>query len=150
VAGVAGEPRTYRVGRIQSAETLDEPCVRPAGFDLAEYWEQSTARFQANLPRYPATVRVHPDSLAYLRAIGRYARIEREYPPESDGWVPLAMVFEGEHNACEYVLSFGARIEVVEPEALRELVICAAQSILTLYARRSPVEEHIPGDPVGA
>src|SRR5215469_4101524 len=51
VAAVEGEPRTYRVSRIQSAEVLDEACVRPAGFDIATYWERSSAEFQANIPR---------------------------------------------------------------------------------------------------
>jgi predicted DNA-binding transcriptional regulator YafY len=143
VAGVDGEPRTYRVARIQAAELLEEPCARPADFHLAAYWEQSTVRFQANLPRYPAMVRVDPVIIAYMRAIGRYARIEREHPPDADGWVPLEMIFEGEHNACEYVLSFGARIEVVAPEALRALVVRAARDILTLYAQRSDVEPGI-------
>ncbi len=43
------------------------------------------------------------------------------------------MLFEGEHNACEYVLSFGSQMEVVEPQALREKVIEAAESIVALY-----------------
>jgi len=35
VAGVEGALRTYRVSRVQAAEPLDEPCLRPPDFDLA-------------------------------------------------------------------------------------------------------------------
>jgi predicted DNA-binding transcriptional regulator YafY len=133
VAAVEGELRTYRVSRIQSARITDETCVRPDNFDLAAYWEQSSIDFKANLPRYPATVRVDPAILTYMRTVGRYARIVSTEPPDADGWIRVSMLFEGEHNACEYVLSFGSQMEVVEPQALREKVIEAAESIIALY-----------------
>ena len=134
IAGVSGEPRTYRVSRIRTAEALDEPCDRPPDFTLAAYWEESAVQFRERLPRYPATLRVSPAVLPAIRAGGRYARIEREDPPDAGGWIPLAMLFEEEHNACEYVLSFGGAVEVVEPPALRALVLRAAREIVALYA----------------
>lgn len=137
VAAVDGEPRTYRVSRIRSAEARDEPCVRPARFDLAAFWEQSTVRFREHLPRYSATLRVSPAALPAVRAGGRYTRIEREEPPDAHGWVRLAMDFEEEHNARDYVLSFGADIEVVAPPALRALVQRTAEDIVALYERSS-------------
>jgi len=142
VAAVEGEPRSYRVSRVRDAALLDEPCVRPPDFDLAVFWERSAASFTANLPRYPATVRVAADLVPYLRAIGRYARIAREYPPDPDdpgGWVRLDMLFEGEHNACEYVLGFGPRIEALAPAALREQIIRAATGILARYSEHASV-----------
>lgn len=69
VAAVEGEMRTYRVSRVQDARVTDQPCVRPEGFDLAAYWEESCARFKAGLPRYPATVRVTPDILPQIRRL---------------------------------------------------------------------------------
>ncbi|HEX6479597.1 MAG TPA: YafY family protein [Ktedonobacteraceae bacterium] len=133
VAVVEGEFRTYRVSRIQNARITDEACVRPSNFDLAAYWEQSASDFKANLPRYPATVRVDPAILTYMRYVGRYARIVSTEAPDADGWIRVSMLFEEEHSACEYVLSFGSQMEVVEPEALRERVIQAAESIVALY-----------------
>src|SRR5262249_8479688 len=92
VAAIEGEMRTFRVSRVRTATLLDDRCLRPPDFDLAAYWERSTAEFAASFPRYPATVRVAPGLLPSLRIIGRYARIEREDPPDPDGWIPLAMV----------------------------------------------------------
>jgi predicted DNA-binding transcriptional regulator YafY len=134
LAGVEGEMRTYRISRIQRAEVLEEPSERPADFDLARAWEESTMRFTNHLPRFPAVVRVEAALVDYLRAVGRYARIAREHPPDGNGWVRLEMVFEGEHNACEYALSFGPRIEVLEPAELREMVVREARGILARYA----------------
>jgi hypothetical protein len=54
-------------------------------------------------------------------------------PPDEDGWVTLPVQFEAEDEACEYVLSFGPRIEVIEPEALRHRVISSAENVVALY-----------------
>ncbi len=132
VAAIEGEQRSYRVSRIQEISQLEEPCVRPSGFDLASYWEHASAEFRANLPRFPATVRVSPALSARLR-YSRSLRIEQAEAPEADGWVRLAVQFEEEHEACEQVLRFGAEIEVLEPLSLRERVIAAAQGVVALY-----------------
>ena len=137
IAAVEGEPRTYRVSRVRDARTTDQPSARPAGFDLAAYWERSAADFKANLPRYHATLRVAPDLLPRLRGSGRADRIERTGAPDAEGWVTLAMRFDVEEEACEYVSRYGARIEVVAPPALRERVIQRAESVVEFYARRS-------------
>ena len=140
VAAVDGNLRTYRVSRVQRATITEQPCVRPPDFDLATYWEQSSADFKATLPRYSATVRVSPNIISYMRHVSRYAHIISAQPPDSDGWIQLSMQFEGEHNACEYVLGFGSQIEVLAPSELREKVLRAAESIIALYAtKESPI-----------
>jgi predicted DNA-binding transcriptional regulator YafY len=135
VAAVEGEARTYRVSRIQRAELTDEACARPQDFDLAEYWERSEAQFRAHLPRYPATIRAHPTIAGRVRSGERFSRVAREYAPDEDGWIRFEMIFEEEHGAREFVLSFGPQIEVIEPAALREQVITAAQGILELCSK---------------
>jgi predicted DNA-binding transcriptional regulator YafY len=137
IAAVGGDIRTYRVSRMRDAELTEEPCVRPPDFDLAAYWAQSSAQFQANLPRYPAVLRVDPAILPRMRSEGRYTRIEREGPPDNQGWVRLEMLFEEQFSACEYVLSYATRMEVLEPVELRELVVGAAEGIVAMYARQN-------------
>ncbi|HJZ46597.1 MAG TPA: YafY family protein [Roseiflexaceae bacterium] len=136
VGAVEGAPRTYRVARVRAAEVTDQHCERPADFDLAAHWEQSSIEFRANLPRYPARLRADPAVLPALHAPGRYARVEHVGEPDAEGWLHIAMLFEEEHNACEYVLSFGPRLEVLEPQSLRELVRREAAGIVALYAER--------------
>lgn len=146
VAYIEGGARTYRVSRIQSAEALDESFRRPPDFDLVAYWEQSAKEFRANLPRYPARVRVEPGLVGYLRHAGRYVRVERVESPEADGWVPVTLIFEEDHAACEFALGFGARIEVVEPEELRARVIQQARAVVAFYERMALPP---PPSPVG-
>jgi predicted DNA-binding transcriptional regulator YafY len=135
VAAVEGEVRSYRVSRVQDATLIDEPFVRPRDFDLAAHWEQSTVEFKANLPRYPATVRADPAIVPRMRQESHYTRLQRVGPPEADGWVTVDILFEEDHSAREYVLSFGPQIEVLEPATLREQVLQAAQGIVARYKR---------------
>ncbi|HEU5199307.1 MAG TPA: YafY family protein [Ktedonobacterales bacterium] len=135
VAAIEGEFRSYRVSRVQDATLTDEPFIRPPGFDLAAYWEQATVEFKANLPRYPAVVRADPAILPRMRQESHYTRIQEVGPPEADGWVTVNILFEEEHSAREYVLSFGPQIEVIEPPALREQVLQAAKDIVARYTR---------------
>jgi predicted DNA-binding transcriptional regulator YafY len=68
---------------------------------------------------------------------GRFARIEHAYPPDPDGWIRVAMRFDVEEMAVEYALSFGSKMEVLEPETLREKVIAAAKNVIAFYAERA-------------
>jgi predicted DNA-binding transcriptional regulator YafY len=136
VAAVDGEVRSYRISRVRDAEVMDGPCVRPKGFDLAAYWEQNTAKFKAALPRYQTTVRVRSEVFPRLLFAGRFAQIEHSDVPDPDGWVKVMLRFDVEEMACEYVLSFGAQMEVLEPPSLREKVIKMAESLLEFYAEK--------------
>ena len=137
VAGVEGQIRSYRVSRVSGALMTEQPCIRPKGFDLACYWEQSAVIFKANLPQYQALVRVHPDSFPIMRYAGRFARIGQVSEPDAEGWLTVSLRFDVEEMAIEYALSFGAKMEVLEPETLREKVIDAAKSVLAFYGERA-------------
>ncbi len=133
VAAIDGDIRNYRVSRIQEAHIIDQPCMRPEAFDLATHWTQSSSLFIANLPRYPTVLRMTTDALPYIDSVGRYVRVEQTDTPDDDGWVTLHVLFETEIAACSYVLAFGAQVEVVEPQALRERVMQIAESVVAFY-----------------
>lgn len=142
VAAVEGEVRSYRVSRVLDAVVTEQPCVRPKGFDLAAYWEQSTASFKANLPQYQATLRVAPEVFPMMRFAGRFARIGHADPPGADGWIKVIIRFDVEEMACEYALSFASRVEVLDPTSLREKVVSAAESVVAFYAKRATEAAH--------
>jgi predicted DNA-binding transcriptional regulator YafY len=138
VAAIEREIRTYRVSRITRATLQEQASERPLDFDLAAYWTQSSARFVAAMPRYPVTVRVAPDVLERISHAGRYARIEHMHAPDAEGWIELALCFEMEEAACGYLLSFGVRVEILEPLALRAQVITLAENVAAFYVNILP------------
>ena len=136
VAAVAEEVRSYRISRVRGATITDDPCTRPAGFNLAEYWQRSLVEFKANLPRYAVMVRVDPQIMPRLRYAGRFARIEQINPPDADGWIPLLVRLDLAEEACAYVLGFGTQMEVVEPPELRDRVLQVAKEIIDFHSHR--------------
>ena len=133
VASIEGQVRSYRVSRVSGAVMEEQPCIRPKGFDLASFWEQSAVSFKATLPRYQTTVRVHSEIFPLMPYGGRFARIEQASEPDSEGWLTVCLRFDVEEMACQYVLGFGSRIEVLEPQELGEKVAAAAASVVALY-----------------
>lgn len=140
VAAVEGEVRSYRVSRVRGVEVLDEACLRPPDFDLAVFWEQSAAQYRAHLPSYRARVRVRQEIVARMPYAGRFARIEQTGQPDEDGRVEMSLRFDAEEMACEYALSFGTQLEVLEPAALRERVLAAARGVVEFYTDHATVK----------
>ena len=136
VASIDNDLRSYRVSRISNAKVLDQPAHFPEGFDLAHFWEQSTDRFKSKLPNYSATFRVSPDVFPRLAFAGRFARVGAAGVKDDRGWIEIEVGFDVEEMACEYALSFGSKLEVISPPALRDKVIDAAQKVLEFYSGR--------------
>ena len=137
IAAMEGAPRTYRVSRILEARMTEQPSVRPGDFDLAAYWRQSAAEFQAGLPRFYAKIRMGPGASRWMNYLSRASRVEQREGPDANGWSTLTMRFDVEEEACQFALSFGGQAEVLEPESLREKVVQAARETVAVYAGRN-------------
>jgi predicted DNA-binding transcriptional regulator YafY len=103
------------VSRLRAVTILDEPAIRPADFDLAAFWTQSSAEFRAALPVHRVVVRVSPDALSRARLGWRFATIETEGEPEADGWVTCTIRADSEEIAADAVLSLGGGVEILHP-----------------------------------
>ncbi len=131
VAGIGDGARTYRVGRIEAVELLDERFERPAGFDLVSWWERSSAQFERSLQRARVRVRLSP---AGARALPRVvdadlavAALEQAGPPGPDGWTEVDLPLEEPEIAAGQLLGLGVEVEVVEPPAVRAAFADAAR-----------------------
>ncbi len=130
LAGVRGEPRVYRVSRIEDAEMTDESFERPAGFDLRSAWAAQVGRFKGSGPeRVSVKVRVDPEvSGQFTRLIG-----DQIVDRPSDGVVVL------DFPACEAAVGllapFGRAVEVIEPEDLRQRLSEIGRQLSSLYTR---------------
>ena len=148
VARCEGQERTYRVSRVLAATGLDGSFERPLDFDLAEFWSEAIAAYERDLPRLHVTVRVpEADLEAVVDAIGRRATDEavRTARREPDGMLHLTLTFESLEEAAGPVLRMGRVAEVVDPPALRALVVETARSIL----ERHGAADLEGGDPRG-
>lgn len=120
--------RTYRVSRMTALTLLAVPCERPAHFDLAAYWKQSTAQLEQQRQSYEATL------LLDAQAVRRVAEWWITSPaddgsPAPDGWRKLRIRFESEEQARFVALGFGPGAQVIAPAALRDRVLADANAV---------------------
>jgi predicted DNA-binding transcriptional regulator YafY len=133
VARASGEVRSYRVSRVARARVSEEPCERPADFDLAAFWAGSVARFKSHAPTFRATLRAHRSVLHLLPYAGRFSRVETLGETDADGWALVRMRFQFEEDACGLALGFGTKVEVTEPDGLREKILRMAEEVVAFY-----------------
>jgi predicted DNA-binding transcriptional regulator YafY len=136
--------RTFRVSRIEKATLLDQPVRRPADFDLAGFWKNSTEQFQQGWRRYETTLRLEPTAANWVTLCRVVAPAAKQ--PDSDGWVRLKIAFESEEEACFVVMGLGARVEVIEPVELREKQFAELNAALGVVSRRRSSRDPITAE----
>lgn len=130
VAEADGHWRTYRISRMHEATILEETFSRPKDFDLAAYWEASTAQFRSTLPRYPAQIRV---AASHWSRFGRERYVSvRNAHPSKDGWMEADVEFHTLESACSILLAYGSYAVALAPTALRD-TICAEVRLMNLH-----------------
>jgi predicted DNA-binding transcriptional regulator YafY len=128
--------RVFRVARIASVRPLAEAFERPAGFELAAFWRQWSAEFEASRPRLPVTLRASPRALAILGEVFGQAAgpaLAAARPPDEHGWRVLTLSFEHERAAAHRLAGFGDQVEVLAPPSVRAGLVATARQILGRY-----------------
>jgi predicted DNA-binding transcriptional regulator YafY len=130
------EVRVFRVARVVSARPLAEPFERPPGFELAAFWRQWSAEFEASRPQVPVTLRASPRALAILvEVFGQAAEpaLAAALAPDEHGWRVLTLSFEHERAAAHRLAGFGDQVEVLAPPSVRAGLVATARQILGRY-----------------
>jgi len=139
VAEAEGQVRTYRAARVRQATVLAERFQRPAVFDLAAFWAESTAAYERELPTIEVTLRVDPAALGALADMAGAEAVRAAdvlTPPEADpdGWETLRLHMDWPSDSAGRLLSLGPSVEVLEPADLRTQVADLAHRLAQRYA----------------
>jgi predicted DNA-binding transcriptional regulator YafY len=130
LARVGGDPRVYRVSRIEDAELTGETFEREGGFDLRAAWAAQVGRFrEARSGRVAVTVRVAPE------VSGQFTRVFGEQIVDRPGNGVAVVDFPACEVAISAVTAFGAAVEVLAPQDLRDRLADLGLQLSTLYAR---------------
>src|SRR6266511_3273975 len=128
--------RVYRVSRFASVRARDEGFERPPGFDLAEFWDEWSDRFERERPHFDARLRLRRVAVGYLRPLvhpdGRVALDAARRGPEREV-IELMVPFERLDFAYRELLTFGRDVEVLDPPELRDRIRGAAEEVVALY-----------------
>lgn len=135
IAGTERGQRTFRVDRMESADVLDEPAERPAGFVLDEAWDTVVTEIERQQASVSATVLVDERFVSVLRShFGRHCEIVHSLvggPARVTVSAPTAL------DVAQRLAGWGGRLDLVGSEEVRaELARIGAE-----LAERYPVRE---------
>ena len=131
VARSRTEMRTFRAERIINVKELDEYFERPADFDLVAFWREWAQKFEESFPTYSVLLRVQSAAVDDVTAYWESQVLESKARSES---VLVKIVFPTAEVAVHQLVAWGRKVEIVEPQDLRELVLQRARDVLAHYA----------------
>jgi predicted DNA-binding transcriptional regulator YafY len=146
VARGANGIRTYRVSRMAAVTVLAGKFERPAQFDLAAYWKQSTAQLDEKRRSFEVDLCVEAGAARKLSEWGFANSMKFDpsgriiAPPAKstmpaahqapEGWVRLTASFDSEEIAQLFILGLGARVRVVLPKDFGHRILAEARKLI--------------------
>jgi predicted DNA-binding transcriptional regulator YafY len=132
-----GEIRIFALDRIKMLHQTKESFEVVEDFDFEEFMRPSFGVYQGE----PVIVRIwfSPDAAGYIKE--KIWHDTQEIVPQKDG----SIIFEAEVAGTEeikfWVMSWGSKAEVIEPESLRDDIRAESEALLGRYGEGSLVEE---------
>jgi predicted DNA-binding transcriptional regulator YafY len=124
LADDAKEARIYRLSNIQQLAVTEATFRRPKRFDLAEFWEEATQRFETDIYSNIATLLVTRRGMKQLlelsATVGEAAKTSAIDDPHHEGWSKVIVPIESIEHASGQLLGIGTDVQVIEPPALRD------------------------------
>ena len=146
IAQVGDQTRTYRASRVRDARVLDERFERPASFDLASYWTESSAAYEQAAETVTVDVRLPEASIGRLAsAVGGAAirAASRLEAADGDDRLYLRLTLSWPDEVAGRLLAVGATLEVLAPADMRARVVALARDVVARYHGTTP--RGIPG-----
>jgi predicted DNA-binding transcriptional regulator YafY len=134
VAGTSAGRRTFRVDRMETASVTEETAERPADFDLAWAWDDVVTEVERKRSLVSATVLVEERHVDVLRRqFGRHCEVSWSLtggPARAKVSAPTAL------DLARHLAGWGAGIELVEPDSVREELARIAAELSERYPQR--------------
>jgi predicted DNA-binding transcriptional regulator YafY len=132
------EALSFRLVNVLSVHMTTKTFKRPARFDLAQHWAESTKRFEANLYKYQAHILASPRAQTWLangrvKAIALPADEQTDNTPE--GWAHVILPIESIEHGVRQLLGYGAQVRVMGPAALQEAYTQELDAVKALYLK---------------
>ena len=128
--------RIYRIAKFQKVSLLEENFIRPTDFDLADFWRRSVERYEADIYRSKAKLRLNEQGLRHIHKLGdpvAKAAEQSKSAPDAEGHVEVTIPIETLDHACSDILQLGANCQVLEPPELVAKMRSVLEGMNSLY-----------------
>ncbi len=123
--------RTFRVDRIERVETTEEAYEIPADFDPRKLLEDTWGIWYTDQEPQEVVLRFHPNVTARVRET-QWHRSE-QVAMQPDGYLLWRAWVAEPREMLPWIRGWGADVEVLAPEDLRNLLKRETQRLLRLY-----------------
>jgi len=121
--------RTFACDRIKTIDITDEAFIIPASFNIDEYIQSSFGVFHGKTTK--VEIWFAPEAAEYIKEIKWHE--SQEIIEQEDGSILFKAEVSGIHDIKIWVMSWGSKAKVIEPESLRMEIISEIDLLLTLY-----------------
>ena len=125
--------RIYALDRLKKAELTTEPFTMPRGFSPKAYFAEYFGVLTIPVPMAHVVIRAYDTTPDYLRTLPLH-HSQREIA-STDQYADFALDLRPTADFQGQLLSHGARIEVLEPESLRQQMAQSLSASLERYRK---------------
>ena len=130
-----GEPRNYRLDRIEALEVLEQTASPPPAFNLQDYASRSFGIYQGEVEEI--VLRVTSESAA--DALGWRFHPSQVVEAQADGSVIVRFWATGLLELAWHLFTWGDRVEVIAPDALRAVLVEELERALVRHRGPAPL-----------
>jgi len=132
IAKMASEttPRTFRIARFKALRILEEPAVVPEDFDLRDYFGNAWAVYRGD-KSYDVELCFTPQAGKIVTETNWHHT--QKVTQQKDGSVTLTFKVDGLEEISNWILSWTGRCQIVQPPALRTLVVAKLKEGISLH-----------------
>ena len=131
--------KTYKVDRIESVTLGASLANPPGGFDISSHMAGAFGVYQSDGPSLTVRVRFVPSVARYVAESRRH--VSQRLTPEPDGSLLAEFTLTSTVEIKSWILSFGSKAVVLEPETLRQEIAADLARALAAY-NNVELEEH--------
>jgi len=122
--------RIFALDRIRNLETTQETFEIPESFDMAGFMKSSFGVFHGEPVR--VKIRFSPDIAGYIAE--KIWHDSQTIEPEKNGAILFTAEVAGTDEIKFWILNWGSKAEVLEPESLRDEIRAEARAMLQAYS----------------
>jgi len=126
--------RTFKIERIESAELTSEPYTIPDDFDANEFFGSSWGIVVEGEVKTVRLKIVDPEVMRIMEETVWHPSQELER--HKDGSMIMTLRITHTYELVSWILGWGERIEVLEPQELREEVMQTAKKMVKIYQKK--------------
>jgi predicted DNA-binding transcriptional regulator YafY len=126
-----GDIRIFALDRIKMLHQTKEVFEVPEEFDFEEFMKPSFGVCQGEGVK--VRLRFAPDAAGYIKE--KIWHDSQEIVPQKDGSIIFEAEVAGIHEIKVWVMSWGSKAEVIEPQSLREEIQTEIETIMKIYGQ---------------